>query len=315
MRTAGSGSKSAFPPKTFRLGCSPIVNLFPQTAEPLLLDQHKYEYPVIPDIRRPNATEVFSVDSVTSIDAATRETVTYRPFYSYRHETFQRKVECFWTATSHPSTRANDDALDVHLSLVDRSMRPAFPESDTLTIRTTCSNRNLPARLPFGSEGGDFELESNASIKRIVALKKPTIPLRPRTDRASLWQLVSHLSLNYLSLVSEGREALQQILRLYDFTDSPATQHMIEGITALKAGRISPAWYRKTAFHSHGAHGWKSSSTRNSSWAVASTCSPASSSSSWRFTHRSILSRSSRRGCATERRFCASGHPGRDRTS
>jgi type VI secretion system protein ImpG len=223
-------------PKTFRLGCSPIVNLFPQTAEPLLLDQHKYEYPVIPDIRRPNATEIFSVDSVTSIDAATRETVTYRPFYSYRHETFQRKVECFWTATSHPSTRANDDALDVHLSLVDRSMRPAFPESDTLTIRTTCSNRNLPARLPFGSEGGDFELESNASIKRIVALKKPTIPLRPRTDRASLWHLVSHLSLNYLSLVSDGREALQQILRLYDFTDSPVTQHMIEGITALKSG-------------------------------------------------------------------------------
>jgi len=75
--------------------------------------------------------------------------------------------------------------------------------------------------------------KSNASIKRIIALKKPTVPLRPRTDKASLWQLVSHLSLNYLSLVSDGREALQQILRLYDFTDSPATQRMIEGIAAL----------------------------------------------------------------------------------
>jgi len=177
-------------PKTFRLGCTPVINLFPQTAEPLLMDQHKYEYPVIPDIRRPAATEVFSVDSVTSIDAGTRETVTYRPFYSYRHETFQRQLECFWTAASRPSTRANDDALDVYLSLVDRSMRPAFPDADTLTIRTTCSNRNLPARLPFGSEDGDFELETNAPIKRITALKKPTAPLRPRTDRASLWQLV-----------------------------------------------------------------------------------------------------------------------------
>src|SRR5947199_6624434 len=84
----------AISPKTFRLGCVPVINLFPQTAEPLLMDQRKYEYPVIPDVRRPTATEVFSVDSVTSLDAGTRETVTYRPFYSYRHETFQRQLEC-----------------------------------------------------------------------------------------------------------------------------------------------------------------------------------------------------------------------------
>ena len=222
-------------PKTFRLGCTPVINLFQQTAEPMLMDQRKYEYPVVPDVRRPTATEVFSVDSVTSIDAATRETVTYRPFYSYRHETFERQLECFWTANSRPSVRANDDALDVYLTLVDRSMRPAFPDADTLTVRTTCSNRNLPARLPFGNEDGDFELETNAPIKRIVALRRPTMPLRPNTDKAAFWQLISHLSLNYLSLVSEGREALQQILRLYDFTGSPVTQRMIEGITGLSS--------------------------------------------------------------------------------
>lgn len=222
-------------PKTFRLGCTPVINLFPQTAEPLLMDQRKYEYPVIPDVRRPTAAEVFSVDSVTSVDAATRETVTYRPFYSYRHETFERQVECFWTASSRPSVRINDDALDVYLMLVDRSMRPVFPEADTLTIRTTCSNRNLPSRLPFGDENGDFELETNAPIKRVVALRRPTTPLRPNAEGASLWQLISHLSLNYLSLVSEGRDALQQILRLYDFTGSPVTQKMIEGITAIRS--------------------------------------------------------------------------------
>ena len=222
-------------PKTFRLGCTPVINLFQQTAEPMLMDQRKYEYPVVPDVRRPTATEVCSMDAVTSIDAATREIVTYRPFYSYRHETFERNLECFWTANSRPSVRVNDEALDVYLTLVDRSMRPAFPDADTLTVRTTCSNRNLPARLPFGNEDGDFELETNAPIKRIVALRRPTTPLRPSTDRAALWQLISHLSLNYLSLVSEGREALQQILRLYDFTGSPVTQRMIEGITALNS--------------------------------------------------------------------------------
>ena len=51
----------------------------------------------------------------------------------------------------------------------------------------------------------------------------------------ALWQLISHLSLNYLSLVEGGREALQQILRLYDFTESPFSQRMIEGIVSLES--------------------------------------------------------------------------------
>ena len=42
--------------------------------------------------------------------------------------------------------------------------------------------------------------------------------------------LISHLSLNYLSLVEGGRTALQQILRLYNFTESPFAEKMIEGI-------------------------------------------------------------------------------------
>jgi type VI secretion system protein ImpG len=222
-------------PQTFRLGCVPIVNLFEQTAEPISLEQHRYEYQVIPDLRRMAATEVFSIDEVASTDPDTRQIVTYRPFYSYRHDTSESQGECFWIANRRPSTRLNDDASDLYISLVDRSMRPLFPATDNLLVRTTCTNRNLPARLPFGSEDGDFELEGNAPIKRIATLMKPTTPLRPPSARMALWHLISHLSLNYLSLVEEGRESLQQILRLYDFTGSQFAEKMIEGIVGLKS--------------------------------------------------------------------------------
>jgi type VI secretion system protein ImpG len=222
-------------PKTFRLGCVPIINLFPQSAEPILLDQRKYEYQIKPDIRRPAAIEVFSIDEVASIDADTREVITYRPFYSYRQETAGVKNECYWIANRRASNRLNDDASDMYISLVDRSGRTAFPDADTLTVRATCTNRNLPARLPFGNENGDFELEGSAPIKSIVALTKPTLPLRPPTAKMAQWRLISHLSLNHLSLVEDGRDALQQILRLYDFTDSPFAQKMIEGIADLKS--------------------------------------------------------------------------------
>ena len=220
-------------PKVFRLGCVPIVNLFQQTAEPILLDQLQYEYPINPDIRRPAAVEAFSVEEVASIDPATRQIVTYSPFYSYRSESIELAHECFWIAKRRVSTRLNDEGSDLYLSLVDRTMRPSNPKTDTLTVRTICTNRSLPARLPFGSEDGDFELEGNAPIKRIVSLSKPTAPVRPPSAKLALFELISHLSLNYLSLVDGGRGALQQILRLYDFTDSAFAERMIDGIVSV----------------------------------------------------------------------------------
>src|SRR5262249_22427499 len=46
----------------------------------------------------------------------------------------------------------------------------------------------------------------------------------------ALWHLISHLSLNYLSLVEGGRAALQQILRLYNFANTRFAENMIQGI-------------------------------------------------------------------------------------
>jgi type VI secretion protein, VC_A0110 family len=206
--------------KTFRLGCSPVINLFQQTAEPILVDQRKFEYPIVPDVRRPQATEIFSVDEVVSIDPHSRDTMNFEPFYSYRHATIREKKQTFWLANRRASGRRNDEGTEMYLSLVDLSSRPVHPDTDTLTIRTTCTNRDLPSRLPFGDENGDFELESGSAVARIVALKKPTNTLRPAVGKDVLWRLVSHLSLNYLSLVEEGKDALQEILKLYNFTDS-----------------------------------------------------------------------------------------------
>jgi type VI secretion system protein ImpG len=116
-------------------------------------------------------------------------------------------------------------------------MRMLNPDGNILSIRTTCTNRDLPSRLPFGNEDGDFELEGSSSLKRIVALRKPTPPVRPSTGKGALWRLISHLSLNYLSLVEEGRESLQQILRLYDIGRSAYSQNVIDSIIRVQSRR------------------------------------------------------------------------------
>jgi type VI secretion system protein ImpG len=223
--------------KTVRLNCTPIINLFPQTAEPILLSHTTYDYPIVPDVSRQDSLEIFSVDEVVSVDPGSHEPIVFEPFYSYRHKTMREKKQTFWHAMRRPTTRRNSEAIDVHLSLVDLSAKPIRPNVDTVTVRLTCTNGDLPSRLPFGSERGDLDLEGAAPIKRIVMLRKPTGTIRPPTGRHALWRLISHLSLNYLSLVEDGRDAFQHILRLYNFTDSAYIQKQIEGITHLESAR------------------------------------------------------------------------------
>jgi type VI secretion system protein ImpG len=221
--------------KTFRLGCTPVTNLFSQVAEPIQLNQRRVEYPIVPDVRRPYAVEIFSVDEVAGIDSSNQKISRYEPFYSFRHFAHKNDRSAFWLARRRPATRPNDDGTDVFLSLVDLTLATADPEATTLSVRTTCTNRDLPARLPFGNQDSDFSMEGAATMRRIVALRKPTAPIRPAMGKGVLWRLVSHLSLNYLSLVEEGKDALQEILRLYDVGRTAYSQNVIQSITQIKS--------------------------------------------------------------------------------
>ena len=47
------------------------------------------------------------------------------------------------------------------------------------------------------------------------------------------------MSLNYLSIVQGGEDALKEILRLYDFDNSPVTMQQINGIVSLKSDFVT----------------------------------------------------------------------------
>ena len=227
----------AVTPKTIVLGTSPIINLFSQTAEPIMLTQRRSEYPVVPDARRRMGTEIFSIDDVVSSDPVTHELTHYEPFYAYRHRTLREKNQTFWYSTRRPATRKGDEGSEVSLFLVDLSMRTCLPDTQTITVHCTCTNRDILSRLPFGNENGDFEVEGIGSIKGAVALRKPTPTLRPPMGRNALWRLISHLALNYLSIVEDGKEALQEVLRLYNFSDSADLDKQITGIVGVRSKR------------------------------------------------------------------------------
>jgi len=222
----------------FRLSCSPIINLFAQIAEPVRISHALTEYRVIADVRRQDATEVYSVESVASTSPYLPEPIEFQPFYSFRHAIESEERKAFWYATRRPSPRKGDAGSEVYLSLVDLDFRPTVPPVETLTLHTTCTNRDLPGKLPFGGERGDLELEGAAPLSRIRCLTKPTPTVRPPARKRAQWRLISHLALNYLSVCEGGREALQEILKLYDFEGSSVIQQQIAGIVDVQSRRV-----------------------------------------------------------------------------
>jgi type VI secretion system protein ImpG len=227
---------------TFQLGCTPIVNLFPQRADPISVTHTSFEYQVVPDRRRPMALEVYSIDQV-SASSSGGESVELRPFFSIEHAGSRGPNRTYWHASRRPAeaTMATGDrGTELFLSLVDPRFQPTGPAGSVLEVQTTCLNRDLPLNLPYGGDQPRLQLrEGSGPISWIRCLTPPTPTFRPDLGHGLLWRLISHLSLNHLSLVEKGgEEALREILKLYDFVESAETQTQISGILSVKSRRV-----------------------------------------------------------------------------
>lgn len=225
---------------SFALGCTPIINLFRQRTEPIQLSRNVYEYRVVPDARRQNAMEVYSVDKVIAIAPDDTE-VEYLPFYSVKHAEAQRTQNTFWHA-SRQIAGAHDSATELYLSFVDLGFAPNIAADWVVSVWATCLNRDLPNKMPFGGGRPRLNLLEAASVvQSCVCLTAPTHTLRPALGQRARWRLISHLSLNHLSLSDavEGADALREILKLYDYRDSAETRAVIDSILSVSSQRVA----------------------------------------------------------------------------
>lgn len=234
---------------TFRLGCTPIINLFRQTAEPIRLTRTKMQYPLYPDVRRLQSMEVYSIDEVESIHPETKEVIQYKPFFSFQHTSDAAGERAYWCHHRAPSIRDDDQGTDVTMSFVDLDFNPTVPPAEVAIVTTTCSNRDIPANIQkTGADPWGFQLVGQSPVRRITTPVEPTKPLRLR-DATNRWRLISHLSLNHLSITggSDGAAALREILRLYDYTASQTTAQIIDGVTSINSERsVAPIQDAKT---------------------------------------------------------------------
>jgi type VI secretion system protein ImpG len=225
------------------LGCTPVVNLFRQKGEPIRLTHTSASYPVLADARRAFAYEVQSIDSVSLVRQTPQgETIVeYQPFYSLRHAQAPSIRGHYWAMRRDETLLDKSPGFETQITIVDVDFDPAAVETDTLNLELTCTNRDLPSQLAYGQSGGDLFLEGGSSVKSIAFLRKPTPSWRFEHGRGTHWRLISHLSLNHLSLTADGIDAFREMLALYDLPRSASSQRQIAGIVGIEQKNAS-AW-------------------------------------------------------------------------
>ncbi|KZD12369.1 type VI secretion system baseplate subunit TssF [Oceanibaculum pacificum] len=225
---------------TFRLGCTPVINLFEQVSQPIRLTQEKLEYLVLPDIGDRAAVEVHSIRSVAAAPDPARQVPWVRPYFGFCGDETAAEQGIYWVARRRPTELAGIPGDEMFLTFIDPSFQPTEPAGQVLYARLACTNRRLAPYLPANQPLQPDEAAVPGAQMLITA---PTAPVEPVTDGAVLWRLASQLALGDVSLLAGDAAALRQFLQLYALNVSRADEVLID---AVQGARATPAQMRRS---------------------------------------------------------------------
>ena len=215
---------------TFSLSASPVINLFSQVAEPVILQDDQVEYQLVPDNRTHEHMEVYAVQSAVLVNERTGEHEPVDPYFGFTHK--KQGSGLFWHGIRRDAIGLGSKT-DYFISVSDLDKKRSYTNGIALQVEALCFNGNLPSKLPYG--GGQPKFSAITPINNVTEIRSvyPPTPVR-RIDlrHGLLWRLLSHLNINYMGLAGHAQpgEALREILRLYDFGDSAVTRALIDAV-------------------------------------------------------------------------------------
>lgn len=232
----------------FELFCTPAINLFSKVLDRISLSDAFYEFHVVPDRNRTTDFEIFELESVTGYGATPAEEQEFRPFYLAKdtdtgagaYYTTNRTPRMLTANERQFGKKSSYAGTELFLSLADAGSAPYRSELRELGIKALCTNRHLPIQMAVGVGRTDFSMGINAPVTAIRCVTGPTLPKASHTEGRFFWRLISHLSLNYLTLVDsakgdEGAAGLRELLKLYSEENNRLALRQIEGLLSVKS--------------------------------------------------------------------------------
>lgn len=243
--------ESVMDASNLQLFCTPAINLFDKARiDRIHVSDSTYEFHVVADRTRPLDFEIYQVTDVVGHGAGDDSEQQFLPFYESTSRDVRDESAYFTTRRQlrviPPDQRRRGRSgyvgSEVFLSLVDSKQAPYSTDLRQLSIRALCTNRDLPLQMPLGLGNTDFSLNVAAPVTAVRVISGPSRPFSPVADGAIAWRAISHLSLNYLSLVGatpeQGAKALRDLLDLYATTTDVSARRQIEGILGVNASRV-----------------------------------------------------------------------------
>jgi type VI secretion system protein ImpG len=236
----------------FQLFCTPAVNLFEKARmDRIHVSDTTFEFHVVADRTRPLDFEIYQVSDVVGHGAGDDSEQRFLPFYAASsldpedrsaYFTTRRQLRVLPPDQKRRGPRSSYIGSEVFLSLVDSKQAPYSADLRQLSIQALCTNRDLALQMPIGLGQSDFSLNIAAPVTSVRVVAGPSRPYSPVADGAVAWRAISHLSLNYLSLVNasgeQGAAALRDLLELYATTTDVSARRQIEGIRSVAAQRV-----------------------------------------------------------------------------
>ena len=138
---------------------------------------------------------------------------------------------------------------EVYISLVDPEQAPVNHSLRQLGLDLLCTNRDLPLSMPVGKQHTDLTIAVSAPVASVRCLVGPIAPRPCRSGGEYAWRFISHLGLNYLSLVDtdarQGASALREMLRLYVPSATSVAARQLEGLTSIASASDRAAHSRR----------------------------------------------------------------------
>ncbi|MEM7231511.1 MAG: type VI secretion system baseplate subunit TssF [Planctomycetota bacterium] len=222
------------------LHCAPAINLFKRRTT-FRIDPRKNEHRIRTDLTEAAHYEIYEITKVIGHETGDDTGKEFLPFYALSDDPDTDSRGAYYTLRRTPREKSDRElrsgwrserykgGTELFISLVDAANPPHGGVTE-LTVESVCTNRDLPLEMPVGGGKTDFKLSVGSSVQSIRCLAGPTRPKPSPAHSEVAWRLISHLSLNYLSLIDteerpgqtlrrnqRGASALRELLGLYGY--------------------------------------------------------------------------------------------------
>jgi len=202
----------------FILHCVPAINLYAATSEPIMLEHHRTEYHLIPDLSATHSVFPYSVKRIVSKNDDTGEEKPLHHLYDFYHRETQHgyyAIRHYYNAKKSPEFMLQFGDIDVD-------------KTEKLSIDMICHNGDYPRQhlrmkdITAQDENGKITFSN---------ITRPSRLLMPSVIKHYQWSMIRCLSLNYQDL-SNARHLIA-LLELFNWDDKPETKRHIHSIKSL----------------------------------------------------------------------------------